>query len=154
MGAPSRMSPSTGRVASKSGSSASGAVLASRLAACRSGAFGFEFGEPGQGPGPEGFDGGRVGVVEVGEGFDFSGVGIFGGVDLVEPLTESGGLLLGLGGAGGDLRGEEGGALGAEDPGGEELADACRRWSSRTDTLRGWPASRAARGLSGLWWQA
>src|SRR5215470_9400084 len=61
-----------------------------------------------------------------GEGLDFADVGVFGGVDPLEPLAELGGLLLAaggvLGGAGGQLLGEEGLAVGAEDAGGEEPA--------------------------------
>ena len=40
------------------------------------------------------------------EGFDLVGVGVFGGVDLVQPLVEGGGLLLTLGGLVGGGGGE------------------------------------------------
>jgi len=65
--------------------------------------------------------------VVVGEGFDFAGVGVLGGVDLVQSLVQPGGFFLAAGvaggGGGGELVGEQGGALGAEDPLGVELAD-------------------------------
>jgi hypothetical protein len=63
--------------------------------------------------------------VEFGEGLDFADVGVFGSVDLLEPFAEAGGLLLPAGGVlgrvGGQLFGQEGLAVGAEDACGEEL---------------------------------
>ena len=54
-------------------------------------------------------------------------MGVFGGVDLLEAFAQPGGLLVPVGGVfgcpGGQLLGQEGGAVGAEDAGGEELAD-------------------------------
>jgi hypothetical protein len=65
------------------------------------GAFVFEFAEAGQGAGAQGGDGGGAGVVEVGQGFDFAGVGVFGGVDLAQPLVQRGGLAVAAGLVGG-----------------------------------------------------
>ena len=63
----------------------------------------------------------------MGEGFDLAGVGVFGGVDLAQPLGELGGLAVAaglvVGGGGGLVGGEQGGAVGAEDAFGEELVD-------------------------------
>ena len=56
-------------------------------------ALGFQFAEPLEVPGAHGFDCGCV-RVEFGEGLDFADVGVFGGVDLLEPLAQPGGLLL------------------------------------------------------------
>jgi hypothetical protein len=68
-----------------------------------------------------------VGVVEVGEGFDFAGVGVFGGVDLAQPLVQGGALPVATGlvisSRRGQVSGEQGGAVGSEDALGEELAD-------------------------------
>ncbi len=66
-------------------------------------------------------------VVEVGEGFDFAGVGVLSGVDLPQPLGQGSSLpaasSLVVGGDGGQVGGQEGGAVGSEDTLGEELAD-------------------------------
>lgn len=91
------------------------------------GAFVFEFGEPGQHAGAQGGDGGGVGVVEVGQGFDCAGVGVFGGVDLAQPLGQGGALAVAaglvVGGRSGQILSEQGGAVGSEHALGEELAD-------------------------------
>jgi hypothetical protein len=52
-------------------------------------------------------------------------MGVLGGVDLAEPFVQPGDLLFAAGGvlSRGQAFGEHGGAVGAEDPGGEELAD-------------------------------
>ncbi len=89
-------------------------------------AFGFQFTEPLQVPGAHGFDGGRV-RVHLGEGLHFADVGVLGRIDLLEPFAQPGGLLLPPCGvlrrAGWELLGQEGGPVGAEDAGGEELPD-------------------------------
>ena len=60
------------------------------------------------------------------EGLDFADVGVFGGIDLLQPGAQPGGFLLAaggvFGGAGWELFTEQGGAVGSEYPGGEELA--------------------------------
>lgn len=60
------------------------------------GAVGFEFGEPGQGAGPERDHGRRAGV-EVSQVLDFACVRVLCCVDLLEPLAEFGGLFVTLG---------------------------------------------------------
>jgi hypothetical protein len=90
------------------------------------GALFFEFAEAGDEPGAQRGDGGRS-RGEGGEGFDFAGVGVLGGVDLPELLVEGVGVVLaarvGVVVVAGEGGGEEGGAVGAEDPLGEELGD-------------------------------
>jgi hypothetical protein len=116
------------------------------------GAFLFEFGEPGDDAGAHGGDGGGVGV-EAGEGFDFAGVGVLGGVDLADAAVQRGrgGAVLGgvASGGGGDLGGEQGGAVGAEDPLCEELAEQFGGVSSRMLTVRGCRGGRC----SSTWWR-
>ena len=70
---------------------------------------------------------GALRVVQVGERFDFAGVGVLGGVDLPQPLVQRGGLAVAaglvVGGRGGEVCGEQGGAVGSEHALGEELVD-------------------------------
>jgi len=59
---------------------------------------------------------------------DFADVGVFGGVDLLEPFAQPGGLLVPPGGflgrASRQLTGKQGGPVGAEDVDSEEPADS------------------------------
>ena len=88
-------------------------------------AFGFQFSERAQVPFPHGLDGRGVGV-QVAECLDFADVGVLGGVDLLEPFAQPVCLFLAAGGvlsgAGRELFTQQGGPVGAEDAGGEELA--------------------------------
>jgi hypothetical protein len=68
-----------------------------------------------------------VRVVKVGQGFDLAGLGVLGGVNLPQFRAQFGGLQVAaglvVGGGVGHVDGEQGGAVGPEHAGGEELAD-------------------------------
>jgi hypothetical protein len=87
-------------------------------------AFVVQFGEPGADPGAVGLVGGVTGFC--GDVFQFDDLGVLRGFDPGDPGVE--GFFLGVPvggcgcGGGGELGGEQGGAVGAEDPVSEELA--------------------------------
>ena len=87
------------------------------------GALVFELGEAGADAVAHGA-GGRGGGVE---GLQFPDESILAGLDAVQGLAQRGGFLVAagglVGGGGGELVGEQGGAFGAEDPLVEELGD-------------------------------
>jgi hypothetical protein len=120
------------------------------------GALVFELGEAGQDAGAQRRDGLGSGVVS--EGFDLTSVGVLGGINLPQPPGQNGGLLVAaslvVGGGVGQVGGEQGGAVGAEDPLGEELADDGEQVVFADRDGAGWPSLAVWRGLAGSWWQA
>ncbi len=88
-------------------------------------AFVVEVGEAGADAGAHG-GGGGVGRVG-GQVFEFEDLGVLRGLDPLDPGFEGGGLGValvgGVGVGGGELVGEQGGAAGSENAGGEEMAD-------------------------------
>jgi hypothetical protein len=91
---------------------------------------GVQFGEPG---GDAGAHRGRGGVVRVGgELFQGQDLGVLRGLELLEPGLEGRCLGVAVRGGGGELGGEQGGAAGTEDVGGEEQATSGSRSSAAT----------------------